>query len=246
MMQVRPVLLMTRPRAASEAFVATLRSCGETAFTPVISPLIGVEICGALPDPGSYRGVIFTSANGVAAYRALGGEVRQPCYVVGAATAAAAREAGFVPRSAEGDAAALLRMIRVAPDQGALLHLRGTHARGDLAAALTREGIPTRDAVVYDQPFLEPTPQARAALHGAVPVVAPLFSPRTAARFAAMAQAGAPLLIACMSKSVQQEIVDLRAIENIVTLQPTGEAMLKAALHLIAVARKLESGESAQ
>ncbi len=246
MTQVRPVLLMTRPRADSEAFVATLRACGETAFKPVISPLIGVEICGALPDPGSYRGVIFTSANGVAAYRALGGEDRHPCYVVGAATAAAAREAGFDPQSAEGDAAALLKMIRAAPNEGALLHLRGTHARGDLAATLTREGRATREAVIYDQPFLAPTSEARMALDGTVPVVAPLFSPRTAARFAAVAHARAPLLIACMSKAVQQEIVDLRAIENIVTLRSSGDAMLKAALHLIALARMLESGESAQ
>ncbi len=246
MTHATPILLMTRPQAASEAFVTALHGAGEQGFVPVISPLIGVRTCGVLPDMTRYFGVIFTSANGVAAYRALGGPAHLACFVVGAATSAAARDAGFAPTSADGDAAALVRLVRSLSPRGPLLHLRGTHARGDVAKNLSLAGTETHEAVIYDQPLLDLTPQARLALNGTAPVVVPLFSPRSAARFAAVASRGAPLLIAAMSAGIRKEVVDLCAIQNIVTPQPSGEAMQKAALHLLGLARTLESGQDAQ
>ncbi len=241
-----PVLLMTRPQVASEAFVTALQGTGEAGFTPVISPLIGVRTCGKLPDMTRYLGVIFTSANGVAAYRALGGTVTGACYVVGASTAAAARDAGFAPVSADGDAAALVQLVRSLSARGPLLHLRGTHARGDVAKKLSLAGTETHQAVIYDQPEMELTAEARATLNGLAPVVVPLFSPRSAARFASLGDVRAPLLIAAMSHAIWQEVVDLRAIQNIVTAQPTGGAMQKAALQLLGLARTLESRQDAQ
>ncbi|MGY9045919.1 hypothetical protein P775_02270 [Puniceibacterium antarcticum] len=242
----RPILLMTRPRAASEGFVLALQGAREVAFDPVISPLIGVDACGTLPDMPSDGGVIFTSANGVAAYGALGGAVVDTCYVVGAATAAAARQAGFDPLSADGDAAALVQLILRQPPTGPLLHLRGTHARGNIAQTLSDLGTRTQEAVIYDQPLLELTDRARAALNGTAPVVVPLFSPRSAERFAGLHCGTAPLLIVAMSQAILQEVVDLRAIANIVTSQPSGEAMQKAVLQLLASATKLEGWDHAQ
>jgi uroporphyrinogen-III synthase len=168
------------------------------------------------------------------------------CYVVGASTAAAARDAGFAPVSADGDAAALINLLRSLPAGGRLLHLRGTHARGEVARTLSLAGTETHEAVIYDQPLMELTAEAKEVLNDTVPVVVPLFSPRSAARFAGLCDVRAPLLIAAMSQAIWQEVVDLRAIKNIVTAQPTGDAMQKAALHLLGLARMLESGQDAQ
>lgn len=43
MPDTQPLLLLTRPRAASERFVQELAEDGISGFTPVISPLIEVE-----------------------------------------------------------------------------------------------------------------------------------------------------------------------------------------------------------
>ncbi|SNR50492.1 uroporphyrinogen-III synthase [Puniceibacterium sediminis] len=246
MTQTRPILLLTRPRAASEAFIAALRKAGENRFEPVISPLIGVETCGVLPDMTRYIGLIFTSANGVAAYVALGGPIDRQCYVVGAATAAAARGAGFDPLSADGDAAALVELILGLPADGPLLHLRGTHATGNIAETLSLSGIETRKAVIYDQPLLDLTDSACDALNGTAPVIVPLFSPRSAARFSELRVGQAPLLIAAMSPSIMQEVLDLNPIATIVTAQPSGEAMQNAVSQLLGSARMLEGGQDAQ
>ncbi len=247
MTQVQPVLLMTRPLAASEAFAAAVRGADGDDFTVVISPLMQVTACGALPDMTQYSGVVFTSANGVSAYRALGGPVLDLCFVVGATTADAARNAGFAPVSADGDAMGLVKLIRAQPALSRpLLHLRGTHARGAVADTLTRSGIETHEAVIYDQPLLDLTAEAKAALNGTAPVVVPLFSSRSAARFAEVNGGAAPLLVAAISAAVWQEAIDLCAIRHIVTDQPTGEAMLKAALQLLHLARTLESRQDAQ
>ncbi|MEZ5910994.1 MAG: uroporphyrinogen-III synthase [Paracoccaceae bacterium] len=73
-------------------------------------------------------------------------------------------------------------MLAEAPD-GPLLHLRGRHQRGDLAAALSAAGIPCRDHIAYDQPALPLTDEAKGMLSGADRVYCPLFSPRTAGLF---------------------------------------------------------------
>lgn len=219
---------------------------GVGGFETVISPLISVEPCGTLPDMSRYIGVIFTSANGVAAYRALGGPLDKECYVVGAATAAAARDAGLFPLSADGDANALLQFIQGLSATGPLLHLRGRHATGNIAERLNSSGIETEEAVIYDQPLLDLTDSARKALSGTAPVVVPLFSPRSAARFAALRVGRAPLMIAAMSQAVVREVLDLGATTTIVADQPSGEAMRNAVSQLLVSASTLEGGLDAQ
>jgi uroporphyrinogen-III synthase len=172
-------LLLTRPAPQSAAFAAEIAACLPGRFRPVVSPLLAIVPAGALPDLAGIAALAFTSANGVAAYLDAGGTTSLPAYCVGPGTAAAAREAGFAARSADGDAAALAALI--GHDRpGPVLHLRGRHAAADLAALLESRGIPARAAVVYDQRAVPPTPEVRRLGEAGGLDVVTAFSPRSA------------------------------------------------------------------
>ncbi|MGR3479809.1 uroporphyrinogen-III synthase [Salipiger marinus] len=220
-----PFLLLTRPERESRRFLAELAA--ERA-EPLVSPLLDIVTTGPLPDLAGVRGLIFTSANGVRAYAALAGPPLSPCFVVGEATARAARDVGLVPVVAQGDAESLLALILDHAPEGPLLHLRGTFARGGLAERLTAAGLPVREAVVYDQPARPLTPEARAALQGDRPVVVPLFSPRTARLFAAEAPCRAPLFVAAMSAEVAVALQGLYLREQEILARPESGLMREA------------------
>ena len=237
-----PVLLMTRPEPESRAFAKTL----EGAFDLVISPLFEVRIADSLPALPKNSGVIFTSANGVRAWQALGGGLRHPCYAVGEATGRAARDAGFDPICANGSAADLIAtIIRSAPTLS-LVHARGQHARGDVANALGLAGIETHEAVVYDQTAVAISSQARQVLKGDRPVIVPLFSPRTAAMFWQQGVIRAPVAIVAMSDAVAREID--ASPPNLVEVlpQPSAEFMRRAVQRLLDADRWVEGEEDAQ
>ncbi len=233
-----PLLLMTRPRAASERFVAEL----STACVPIVSPLIGFSLTGPLPDMADIRGVVFTSANGVAAYSALHGPAHLPGFAVGAATAQAAQDAGLSLTSANGDAEALIAMIAERQPPAPLLHVRGTHSRGDVAERLNALGIPTRPAILYDQPEVPMTQAALRVLQGGRPVVAPVFSPRTGA-FLAKMPVKAPLLVAAMSEAVAKTLSPLHIRESRIAERPDGASMLACTRELLAAATALEADQ---
>lgn len=246
MTALRPVLLMTRPEAASGAFADALAAQTGGGFAVVISPLIGIEPCGPLPDMGGMRGVIFTSAHGVQAYGALHGPVGLPCFTVGAATAEAARALGFDPVSADGDADALVTLITARAPTGPLMHLHGTHSRGDVGQRLTCAGIETKSTVIYDQPLLDLSGEAKAVLTGPAPVIVPLFSPRTAARFAETALRLTSVWIAAMSPAVAEALGTDRGAQVRIAARPTGAEMRKVVAMLMEEARTLESRETPQ
>ncbi|TFL16587.1 uroporphyrinogen-III synthase [Jannaschia formosa] len=174
MAPVLPVLL-TRPAEASAPMATRLRALGASV---VEAPLMRITFAEALPDLAP--GLIFTSRNGVAAYRALGGPGGRPVWCVGPRTGEAAEAAGLDLRGVAPDAEALAWAV----PEGAppLLHLRGAAQRGDLAAALRARGLAARDAVVYAQEALPLGPAARAVLERGA--VVPLYSPRSAALLA--------------------------------------------------------------
>lgn len=238
-----PILLMTRPAAASERFVAELAAQATVPFDTVIAPLIGVTVTGPLPDLAGITGLIFTSAHGVAAFRALGGQADRPCWAVGEATARAAHDAGFTVRSGGGSADALVATIQSARPEAPLLHLRGAHARGAVAARLSRAGIRTDEAVVYDQPALPLPDGVRAHLDGPVPLVVPLFSPRTAGLFAELAPK-APLCVAAMSEAVAKPLLPLHIRHRTIAARPDSAAMLTETAALLAKAAALVTRQS--
>ena len=238
-------LLMTRPRAASERFVAQLSQAVQDNIKPIYSPLLDIRPVGGDVDVGDARGLIFTSSNGVAAAARIMTDRDLPCFCVGQATTAAAKRQGWSATMAGESAEALIAgLLRQRPD-GPLLHLRGESGVGDVAQTLTQLGLTTREQVVYRQDLLPLSDEAVSALGGEAPVIAPIFSPRTARHFADLAQPAAPLLLAAMSDAVAKPLVSLGAQTIRVAKRPDSDAMATAVEKLVKQALRVEGGSDA-
>lgn len=228
----RPILLLTRPALQSARFAQQV-SARVPGFGLVIAPVIEIapRMLGCRPD--DYAGLIFTSENAVATFAAAWPGRGHPVWCVGARTAEAARTAGFARVSSAadggGDAEALLRLLQTEQPEAPLLHLRGAHARGDLAPRLTAAGLPCDAWILYDQVARPLTPEARTALAGPVPVVLPLFSPRSATLCAdGASDARAPLFPAAISPAAARAWQSLRPEPPVVADRPDSAAMLDA------------------
>jgi uroporphyrinogen-III synthase len=186
-------LILTRPRAQSLAFAATLRARLPGRFRPVLAPLLEIAPLPAPLELGGLQGLVFTSANGVEQFAARSAERGLPAFCVGEMTAAAARRLGFAARAAGGDVAALAALVAAAhrPGAGAFLHLRGRHAAGDLAGQLAAAGVPARAAEIYDQVPVPLDGEALALLKAGAAEVLAFFSPRSARLFGEAARAAA-------------------------------------------------------
>jgi uroporphyrinogen-III synthase len=174
-----PVLLLTRPAAQSRAFAARLADVPHEAVIAPVSRIVPRFWDRALAQ--GIRGVILTSANAVPAVADL---APLPAWCVGKATARAAAAAGFRARAGGGEAAALVAELAAVRPEGPLLHAHGEHLARDLAAALAGSGIEIRSAAVYSAELL-PWPEGLLPSLAGRRIVAPVFSPRTAAELAA-------------------------------------------------------------
>jgi uroporphyrinogen-III synthase len=126
------------------------------------------------------------------------------------------------------------RLKALRPD-APLLHLRGRHARGDIAGQLGAAGLPVREQIVYDQKSLPLSDAALACLKGPAPVIVPLFSPRSARLFAG-AYPGPVAAVAAISHAVADALPDGFARYVAVAEAPNGEAMLSLLEKLVASA----------
>ncbi len=233
-------LLMTRPKAASERFVAQLPDDVRSCLQPIYSPLLDLQPTDTSIDLQDTRGLIFTSMNGVnVAARQLEGR-DLPAFCVGVATTQAARKAGwdarFAGESSEVLIASLLNERPVSP----LLHLRGEYSRGRLAETLTRLGLLVREAVIYQQRLLPFTEEALATLAGETPVLAPLFSPRTARQFADLHRGRAPLWLAALSEAVAKPLESLPFERLKIAKRPESEAMARTIEKIVRRANRVE------
>lgn len=238
MKPVRPILFLTRPEMQSRRFAEEFRARFGADWPVVIAPLTEiVRLDPALPaDPPAH--VVFTSENAVAAFAALSPDRTALAWCVGPRTEAAARAAGFATRLGPGDGAGLARSIASDPSVRQVLYPRPVHAAGDIPGALESAGIETVPVVVYDQREQPFSGAASAVLAGPVPVLLPLFSPRSA-RLAEKAARGAtaPLLIAAISPAAAAEARELSARRMVIAARPDGDAMLDALGALIAAAK---------
>ena len=239
-------LLMTRPLESAKRFVAQLPVDVRAMVTPIYSPLIGIEPSVTALDIGDSRGLIFTSANGARIAAGLSDLRDIPCYCVGEATTQAARHAGWQAHFTGENSEALIRTLHQTRPATPLLHIRGTHARGAVAARLTALGCATTDQVIYDQPLLSLNDTARLALAGDAPILVPLFSPRTARHFANIVTTKAPLLLAGLSDAVADPVKTLNYKQLLVAEQPNSKAMTRCIVRLINDAKRVEGAGSAQ
>lgn len=191
---LQATLLLTRPQPQSRAFVQECAAALGRSVPAVISPLIRVEPCGVMPGLARFSAVIVTSGNAV---RTLGDALRgRQVFAVGEATATLARDLGA-------DASVLGENVdqfveNAAQISGPVIFCRGVHSRGDLANRLRTMGKSVEEAVVYDQVACPLSPAANALLTGSMPVIAPVFSPRTAGLLAGV-RITAPLTIIAIS-----------------------------------------------
>ncbi|WP_353392467.1 uroporphyrinogen-III synthase [Ruegeria sp. HU-ET01832] len=231
---------MTRPRAASERFVAQLPTRVRSRVQVIYSPILEIKPLPVRVDTIDTRGLIFTSANAVNAAASAGVERSLPAFCVGPATTGTAKGAGWdaqmMGQTAEELIAALLQTRPLSP----LLHLRGEHSRGNIAARLTESGLTVREQPVYQQNLLPLTPEATAAASGKSAVLVPIFSPRTARHFADIWRGSAPLWVAAISQATAEPLYSLPYARLKVAKAPTPKKMRKAVKKLVKHALRVE------
>jgi uroporphyrinogen-III synthase len=170
-------VLVTRPEPGAAETAARLAALG---FTPVLAPAL-LLAPRPLAPPARAQALLLTSR---AAARALS-PWPIPVLAVGAATAEAARAAGFADvRAADGDAVALAELCgaTLRPADGPLLLAVGAAYSLDLTALLRARGFRVIRRVVYAAREAPTLPeQARAAIAAGEVSHAMFFSPRSAA-----------------------------------------------------------------
>lgn len=222
-------MILTRPIAQSNRFAEACRARFGNGLRIVISPLLRIVPRATQPDLDGISGLVFTSANGVAAFASQSDDRNLPAWCVGDRTAEAARQVGFQAVSADGDRHALVALLAAHAPVGRLLHLRGVKTAGNLAQDLAKQGIETATHVIYDQAPLAFSEAATHLLSGSAPVIVPLFSPRTATLAApVLGRANAPLCIAAMSPAVAATIQVQSNVRVEVAVEPRSAAMLDA------------------
>ncbi|WP_319545834.1 uroporphyrinogen-III synthase [Ruegeria conchae] len=236
---------MTRPRAASDRFVAQLPDHIRSQVAVIHSPLLRIEPLEVAVEFGDSAGLIFSSANGVNAAALLNVDRSLPAYCVGPATTQAAQNAGWDAQmrgaTAEGLVANLLKLRPRSP----LLHLRGEHSRGNLAERLTESGLTTREQPIYRQQLLPLSDEASQAAEDNQPIIAPLFSPRTARHFADVWAGSAPLWLAAISEAAAEPLKTLRFERLKIADEPTPDKMQKAVKKLLNHVMRVESAPGA-
>lgn len=237
-------LLMTRPAAASRRFVGALSADLLAKIEVIHAPLLQITPVEADIDAWAWRGVIFTSANGVAAAGAA--ERALPAYCVGARTTQAAAKAGWMAEQSGTNAEELLTALIAKHPATPLLHLHGRHTRGDVAARLTAAALPCSSKVIYDQALLPLPADTRRAISAQSQVIVPLFSPRTARHFASLGLDPANLTLIALSEAVAVELKDLNCKD--LRVSKTADAFGMAAMVRDAAVRlaHLEGGNPAQ
>lgn len=203
-------LLLTRPEPDARRFAAELPGA-----EVVISPILRIE--AVVHDAARLRrarGLVFTSAHAVGAAGPGRGRL---AICVGGRTGQVAREAGFAVREGHGTAESLLPLIAASPVP--LIHPHGRHRAREL---------PVEGMVVYDQIGQPLSTAARAWLAEPVPLLVPLFSPRSAALVSAeMGHAVAPLWPVAISQAALARWSAPMA-GGVVADEPSGAAMVAA------------------
>lgn len=171
-------MLITRPEPGAEE---TARQVATLGWQPVLAPALRLSARPFAAPPA--QALLLTSR---AAARAMppGCPRRDlPVLAVGEATAAEARDGGFVNvLAAAGDAASLaeLAAARLDPRAGPLLLAVGAGYGRELALALRQRGFRVQRRVAYAAaPATDLPPPARAALAAGRIVAALFFSPRS-------------------------------------------------------------------
>jgi uroporphyrinogen-III synthase len=198
---VKPILLVTRPAGAAERTAAAARKAG---FAAWCAPLLQAEPLSWAAPEYQPEALLFTSAVAPPIVARSEPQLRaRPAWAVGAATARAARRAGFeVAGVGGGDGSAIVAQAAHAGVRS-LLHLGGA----DRAALEVPPGLRIDHRAIYAMALADRLPQRVVDALGDGRIFATLlFSPRTAGQFARLAAdaglAPAMLRIVALSEAV--------------------------------------------
>lgn len=223
----RPVLLLTRPEQDAQRFAQMVTRELDVDWRVVVSPLIApapvkIEACAC-----GAGDVIFTSQHAVAPFSAACGAARV-AWCVGSHTAAVARAAGFDVKQGPGDAKGLLSLIAQLRPTGPLIHARGEHIAHPIVPALQAAGFQAQDVLCYRQRAMDLSAHAQAVLAQQAPVIAPVFSPRTASILCESVLAcTAPLYLVAISTTVAENLRAFSGAYVQVAETPTAAGILQ-------------------
>ncbi len=221
-----PILLLTRPEPQARRFAAVCTSRAGRKIDVEFAPIMAIRGTGLPVDLDRVAGLILSSENGACMIANLAGK---SVYCIGKRTAGAARNKGARIVVEVQDADALVAALIEAKPPGPLLHLHGTHTRGDIAERLNAGGIETFETVIYDQVALPLPAKAKALIEGERRVILPLFSPRSARLVGrAVDGLGANLHVIAMSRAVANAWQAETGGEAEICEYPTGEEMVRA------------------
>ena len=181
-------ILLTRPQAQGLAFARQVTDRFGDRLRIILSPLMAPRFLQPTLPEGPVSALIITSQTGVQALARLGALTKtlpRHVFCVGTQTAQSLRDLGFQPVGVAPDAARLIDVIKHQKPVGRLLCLQGRDVRGNIAESLISAGIDTVSAIIYAQEAQALSREATAILQTASPVIAPLFSPRSARIFSA-------------------------------------------------------------
>lgn len=223
-----PLVLVTRPRAFSEEFVAALGTV-TSAFEPLIAPAFELEALSAEVPP--YDEVIFTSRAGVRFGPKGDGRL---AWCVGEATADAARAAGYETRTADGDADGLVVLILGERPVARLMHFRGESVASEVAARLVEGGLDCVETVLYRKVASQIPATDRAILEGVLNVVVPVFSAETVSILAEWELDWSGFHVVAISEKVAGAAAKLNPAKITVVPAPNTVEMTQAVARLIA------------
>jgi len=218
---------ITRARPGALATAERVESLG---FTPIVDPLLRVELVDAEIDLSHVTALAFTSANGVEAFARLSDERGLPVFAVGRATAKAAQGEGFLAvSSADGDVEDLCELI-AAGASGPVLWAGAREPAGDLVGMLRGRGVMARGVTVYETVDRAPSGETLARLEAGLTVL--LHSPRAArvlARLLREHRVSAPRCL-CLSEAVAAPLAGVVAQRSVIFAPRPDETALLALL----------------
>ena len=155
----KPTLWITRsvPAAFKSAEQWALAGCAAA-----VAPLLKISPPDDMPPlPEKEAALIFTSGNGLDAFKTLTDERRWPVITVGDETARLARETGFKKvSSARGTSEDVTRLIKTKlPKSYSFIHCAGQTVRGSITEDLSAAGYRARRDIYYHSVPVETLPK---------------------------------------------------------------------------------------
>jgi len=239
--QSNAILLITRPAPKAHGFAQRVAGDLPAGAQTIVSPVLRIVPVDGRVDLNGVSGLVISASSALPFVPADAVGRQFSAYCVGRNTTQTARDAGLKAQFCGETAQDLINTILQDSPGGRLLHLRGTHARGDIANSLTNGGQPCGEAIVYDQIPQELSHVAHQALVGPHPVVVPVFSPRSAAVLGQQAiDARAPIVLVALSPAVAEAWSGPVPAETLCAARPDAASMQTAVKRAFIAAERLE------